>query len=273
MRLFAGLSAIALLLVATLSAAAQGTAPPSAPIKPYKPVAIVLPKPMTDAGFEAMRKQLETAAEHKDRAALAKLVVAQGFFWERENGDSADKHKSGVDNLAATLSLDSKESAGWDMLANFAQDPTASPSPDHTGVICAPADPAFDGKALDDLIDATQTDPSDWGYPVSAGIAVRAAAQANAAVIDTLGLAFVRVLADTAATSPSFSHGVPSCLAIGPVKGFQPPAIFFEVASAIAFTSSGMLVKGASLTAPSLMPSQTLSGFQVPSRAAWTRLI
>ena len=204
MRLFAGLSAIALLLAATLSAAAQGTAPPSAPIKPYKPVAIVLPKPMTDAGFEAMRKQLETAAEHKDRAALAKLVVAQGFFWERENGDSADKRKSGVDNLAATLSLDSKESAGWDMLANFAQDPTASPSPDHAGVICAPADPAFDGKALDDLIDATQTDPSDWGYPVSAGIAVRAAAAPNAAVIDTLGLAFVRVLADTAATSPSF---------------------------------------------------------------------
>ena len=33
----------------------------------------------------------------------------------------------------------------------------------------------------------------------------------------------------SSATSPSFSHAEPSCLAIGPVKGFQPPAIFFSV--------------------------------------------
>ncbi len=34
-------------------------------------------------------------AGKKDRAALAKLVVAQGFFWDGEKGDQADKKKSG----------------------------------------------------------------------------------------------------------------------------------------------------------------------------------
>jgi hypothetical protein len=204
MRHIGFICAIALLAAATLPAMAQNAPPPLAPIKPYKPVAIVLPQPMSDAGLAAMRKQLGEAAQHKDRAALARLVVAQGFFWERENGDGADKLKPGVDNLAAALSLNSKDSAGWDMLTNFAEDPTASPSPEHKGVVCTPADPAFDGKALDDLIDATQTDPADWGYPVSAGIQVHAGAQANAPVIDTLGLAFVRVLPETVAASPSY---------------------------------------------------------------------
>ena len=69
---------------------------------------------MNDAGFEAFRKQLGEAAQKKDRAALAKLVVAQGFFWEAENGDKADKKKSGADNLAAALGLANKDSDGWE---------------------------------------------------------------------------------------------------------------------------------------------------------------
>ena len=44
------------------------------------------------------------------------------------------------------------------------------------------------------------------------------------------------------ATWPFFSQGEPSCLLIGPVKGLNPPLIFCSVASAIFFTSSGMLV-------------------------------
>ena len=98
-------------------------------MQPYKPVAIALPKPMADASFDALRKQIGEAAKRKDRAALARLVVAQGFFWERENRDGADKRKSGIDNLATALGLNNKDGAGWEILAGYAEDPTASPRP------------------------------------------------------------------------------------------------------------------------------------------------
>ncbi|MFZ0053281.1 MAG: hypothetical protein WAL09_00450 [Pseudolabrys sp.] len=94
---------------------------------PYKPVAISPPKAISEATFEAFRKQINEAAQRKDREALTKLVIGQGFFWLGEKGDRADKRKSGVDNLAAALGLNSKDGAGWDMLASFAEDPTGSP--------------------------------------------------------------------------------------------------------------------------------------------------
>jgi hypothetical protein len=77
--------------------------PPPAKPAPYKIVAIKPPQPINDARLEALRKQIGEAVQKKDRAALAKLVVAQGFFWERENGDRADKRKSGADNLGTGL--------------------------------------------------------------------------------------------------------------------------------------------------------------------------
>jgi hypothetical protein len=52
--------------------------------------------------FEAFRKQMNEAAQRKNRRALTKLVVGQGFFWLRENGDRAD-------NLAAALGLNNKD--------------------------------------------------------------------------------------------------------------------------------------------------------------------
>lgn len=55
--------------------------PPMAPIKPFKPVAETPPAPFNDPSFVAFRKTLGDVAERKDRAALAKLVVSQGFFW------------------------------------------------------------------------------------------------------------------------------------------------------------------------------------------------
>jgi hypothetical protein len=179
-------------------------APQAAPAKPYKPVAVTLPKPMADTGLEDLRKQIGAAAEKKDRAALAGLVVAKGFFWERENGDGADKTKSGVDNLSAALGLANKDGAGWDMLAGYAEEPTAAPSPQHKGAVCAPADPTFDGPAFDALLKATQTDVGEWGYPVSANIEVHATAQANAPVIDKLALAFVRVMPEASTNAPSY---------------------------------------------------------------------
>ena len=174
-------------------------APAAAPPKPYKPVAVTLPEPLKDASFEAFRKQLGDAAQKKDRAALTKLVVAQGFFWQAEDGDKADKKKSGIDNLAAAMGLSGKDAGGWDLLAGYAADPTAMPYPDKQGAVCAPADPAFDDKALEDVAKATQTDPSDWGYPLANGLELRASAQPNAAVVEKLGMHFLRVLPDEGA--------------------------------------------------------------------------
>ena len=222
----------AMLIAGLLPAAAQnqprGALQPAA-ARPYKPVVITPATPLTDAAFDAMRKQLGEVARRKDRAALARLVVAQGLFWRRENRDTADKRKSGVDNLAAALGLNNKDAVGWDMLAGYAGDSSAAPSTEHKGAFCAPADPAFNRKDFDELIKATQSDPSEWGYPVSAGIEVHAGPQANAPVIDTLGFAFVRVMPEPTPTSaayvrivtPSGRAGYVSVDAIAPVGNDQ----------------------------------------------------
>jgi len=192
-------------LAAVLPAPAQDqqNAPPP---RPYKVVPLTPPRPINDPSFDALRQQLTDIAERKDRAALAKLVVSLGFFWDRENGNAADKRKTGIDNLSAALGLANSDGTGWDLLATFASDPTASPSPNHKGIICAPADPDYDSKALDALIDASDTDPMDWGYPLAPGVEVREAGDSNAPVIDKLGLYFVRVLPDPVSASPSFIH-------------------------------------------------------------------
>jgi hypothetical protein len=187
------------------SAAAQKPAKqPAAPALPYKPVAIVPPKPMTDDSFEAMRKQLGETAQRKDRAAMARLVVAQGFFWDRENRNAADKRKSGLDNLSTALGLNNKVGAGWEILSGYAEDPTASPSPRHEGAMCAPAEPAYNGKEFDDLVKTTNTDATEWGYPLSPAIEAYASPQANAPVIEKLGLHFVRIMPETASDPPSY---------------------------------------------------------------------
>jgi hypothetical protein len=158
---------------------------------------------------------MNEAAQRKDRGGLAKLVVGQGFFWLRENGDRADKHKSGVENLAAALGLNNKDGAGWDMLASFADDPIGSPLPERKGALCAPADPSFDGKAFNDLMQATQTDADDWAYPVSNDVEVRAMPQASAAVVDKLAVAFVRVIPDDSSNIPTFLRVVTPAGKIG----------------------------------------------------------
>jgi hypothetical protein len=178
--------------------------PQSSKPGPYKPVAVKAPQALTDADLEALRKQLGEVAQRKDRAGLARLVVGQGFFWIGEKGDRADKRKPGIDNLAAALGLKNKDGAGWDMLASFADDPTGAPSPERKDAICAPADPAFDGKAFNDLLAATKTDAGDWGYPVSADVEVRATPQANAPIIEKLGAVFVRIVTEGASNVPSY---------------------------------------------------------------------
>jgi hypothetical protein len=171
---------------------APALAPKLAPPMPYKPVTIKLPVPVADPSFVAFRKQLGTIAEKKDRAALAKLV-APSFFFVNGEKDASDKKKPGIDNLAKALSLDGKEATGWATLREYAKEPTAEPDEDHKGVVCAPADPAFDENAAEALAKQTQTDPGDWGYPVKDGVEVRSAAKPDAPVTDKLGLYLVRV--------------------------------------------------------------------------------
>src|SRR5260370_24028694 len=90
---------------------AQQPAPP--PPAPYTALAVAPPKPSTDASLAAFRKQLVAIAEKKDRAALAKLVLAKDFFWLKEEGNAAGK-KSGIDALATALKLASKDGSGWE---------------------------------------------------------------------------------------------------------------------------------------------------------------
>jgi len=171
--------------------------PPMAAIKPYQAVAVTLPVPNTDPSFAAFRKQLGEVAQHKDRAALAKLVVPQGFFWMQDK-DVADKRKPGIANLASAIDLDSKDGSGWEGLSNYANDPTGQQLPDRPNVICAPAEPNLDPKAFEALVTSTHVDPPEWGYPAKDGVEVRSAAKPDAPVVEKLALTLVRVLPDSA---------------------------------------------------------------------------
>ena len=185
--------------------------PPPPPVKPYVPVAVTLPPLFNDSSFVAFRKSLGDIAQRKDRAALAKLIVANGFFWLQDK-DLADPAKSGIDNIAKAIDLDSKAGNGWETIAEAAVEPTAAEAPQNKGIFCAPAAPGFDPQAFATLLQSTETENSitDWGFPAENGVEVRAAAKPNAQVIDKLGLYLVRVLPDSApadtAGAPSFLH-------------------------------------------------------------------
>ncbi len=211
--LVAGLSVAAVMIVALTAApvvAQQGLKlpggglqpPPPPPIKPYQPVAVKPPTAYNDPGFVAFRKQLADVVAKKDRAALARMIVAQNFFWVQDH-DLADKRKAGIDNLAKAINLDAKDGSGWDVLNGYANEPTAAELPEQKGVLCAPAAPAIDAKAFQALGEATGTDPSEWGYPINDGVDVHAAAQSSSPVIEKLGMILIRVLPDSSQpTSP-----------------------------------------------------------------------
>jgi hypothetical protein len=183
-------------------------AQPAAPVRPYKAVMVTAPAPLSDPSFEAFRKTLADVAKRKDRVALGKLIVAQGFFWMQDK-DLADKRKPVIDNLAKAIGLDAKDGSGWDLLSGYAADPTGMPMPDRKGIICAPADPTFNVQELQAVGKATQTQPGDWAYPAKDGIEVRAAAKPDAPVVEKMGMHFVRVLPDSAppaGNAPPFEH-------------------------------------------------------------------
>jgi hypothetical protein len=151
---------------------------------------------VNDPTLDAFRKELVAVAERKDRAALARMVVAKGFFWERDDGQGADPKRSSIDNLAGAFNLEDNNSPGWDGLAQAASDPHAAADPQKKGVACAPVVPEVDGRAFEALSQQTKTDPSEWGFPYTAGVEVRAEPKADADVIERLGLALVRVTID-----------------------------------------------------------------------------
>ncbi|MGZ3409360.1 MAG: hypothetical protein ACXWJW_16380 [Xanthobacteraceae bacterium] len=179
----------------------QGLAPPKA----YKPLAVRPPKPVEDPTFEQFRKQLADVVNRKDRAALQKMVVAQGFFWEAETGDKASKRKSSFENFATAVGLNDKSGSGWDIIATAAGEPSLEPADGRKGVQCGPANPQIDEKAFEDLIKATATDAEEWGFPHAAGLEMRAAPKPDAPVIEKLGVHLVRVLPDddSAGAQPS----------------------------------------------------------------------
>jgi hypothetical protein len=173
-----------------------------APAKPYKAITVSVPAPPNDPSFEAFRKQLGEVAEKKDRAGLAKLVVAKDFFWETDSGDKADKKKSPIDNLAAAIGgFAGKDAGGWDMLMAAAAEPTMEPFGDKKSVMCSPASPQFDEQAFEAVTKDAGTDLDEWAFPAANGVDVRAAAQPNAAVVEKLGMNLVRTLPDEPTTS------------------------------------------------------------------------
>jgi hypothetical protein len=201
------ISAVLLAIASIAPAAAQMSSDVTTPdlAKPYRQVTISAPAKVSDPAFAAFRGRLGDIAKRKDRAALAKLVVSKGFFWDREGADAADKAKAGIDNLSAALGLQNKDAAGWDMLAGYSEDPTGSPSPDHPGATCAPADPGFNGKDMEAMLEQTGSDIAEWGYPVADGVEVRDKPDPKAPVTQKLGLYFVRVAPDAGGDSASGS--------------------------------------------------------------------
>jgi hypothetical protein len=126
---------------------------------------------------------------------------------------------TGIEALATALSLAAKDGSGWETLGEFAADDTAAPYPDRPNTVCSPAGPQFDVAALEKLAETTKTDLGDWGFTAAEGVEVRASAAANAPVIETLGMAFVRVMPDTA---PNASQDFMRVVAPSGKVGFVP---------------------------------------------------
>jgi hypothetical protein len=179
----------------------QQPAPAPAPPGPYKVVEVKPPPALNDPGLDALRQRIAEIAGRKDRAALARLIAAKGFFWDTEDGDKTDKRKPAIDSLARALGLAAQDGSGWEVLASLAADSTASPDPNHPGAVCSPADLVFDQNEAGALVDATKTDPSEWGFPIDAGAEVRAEPKPDAAVVERLGMHLIRVLYDETVSS------------------------------------------------------------------------
>ena len=207
----------------------QQQQPAPAPPAPYTALKVSPPQPSADAALAAFRKELVAIARKKDRAALARLVLAKDFFWMKEEGNAAGK-KSGIDALATALNLAAKDGSGWDMLAELATDESAQAYPDRPNTVCSPAGPDYKPEDLEKLVNDTKTEVGDWGFTSAENIEVHASAQANSPVIEKLGMIFIRVMPDTAPNAsqdmmrivtPSGKVGFVAAEAINPLGSDQ----------------------------------------------------
>jgi hypothetical protein len=209
----------------------QQASPPQAAPKAYKPVPVTLPKAVNDPTFDAFRQQLAGIAQKKDRAALGQ-VVAQNFFWIPEDQDVADKRRPAIENLAKAIGLDGRDPPGWETLAGYAGENTADPinDPQRQGVICAPGEPKIEDTAFDELVTATQTDPSEWGYPANDGIEVRSGPEQAASVIEKLGLHLVRAYPDDSPAGAAHGEALRIVTPSGKL-GFVPTDLLLPLAT------------------------------------------
>jgi hypothetical protein len=205
------LPSLAAALAASLLFGASGSTgaqtPPSAlqlptlaaPPKPYNKVSVTMPAPISDPALDALRQQIADVAQRKDRAALGPLIVSAGFFWERESGNGADEKKSGLDNFAAAVGLDAEDGSGWDVVGDYAAEPSAGAVGDRRDLACAPALPDFNGEELLEAVKATETDLAEWGFPLKDGIEARETAKPDSKVMEKLGMHFVRAMPELTA--------------------------------------------------------------------------
>ena len=242
----AAVAAMVTILLPSMAAAQAQKSPPapqSAPPKPYKPLAVTLPAPVNDPSFDAFRKEVVGVAQRKDRAALSRMVVAKGFFWEREDGKRAPK-KSSIDILAQALNLAAKDGSGWEALAGFGAEPTAAPLPERKDVLCAPANPEYDERGLEELAQTTDTDPLEWGYPLRPDVDVRETPSATAPSIEKLGMHFVRVLDDDAQSTANTAGEWLRVVAPSGKVGFVPADALTSPAGAqLCFVKDGNVWK------------------------------
>jgi hypothetical protein len=154
--------------------------------------------------------------------------VSQGFFWEGETGDKASKRKTSFENFATAIGLNEPDGTGWEIIAGAAADPTLEKMEERKGVMCGPATPQIDDAAFENLIKTTATDAEEWGFPNAKGVEVRATAEPNAPVIETLGLHLVRVLSDET-TSGSQSTTALRVVAPSGKVGYVPMASLLPV--------------------------------------------
>ena len=187
---------LALTAIAALIVTAQAEPVLLPPVRPYPAVAVAPPEPFADADFEAFRRELAAVARSRVHAGLARLMAAQGFFWERDFRREFRSHRPAVDNLAEAVRLEHGTGDGWETLAAFATEGSAAPLPAHPGVICAPREPRFEGADLDRLILQTGIEAIAWAYPRKTGTALREAPQLMARVRETLQQNFARLIAD-----------------------------------------------------------------------------
>jgi hypothetical protein len=180
--------------IAATPAFAQGGARPSPDAKPFDTVNVKLASQPGDPSFAAFRQNLGAVAKGRVFETLARNVVSHGFFWDRDFANDFDPKRTGAENLATAIRLEQGSGAGWQMLADFAAEPTASAIPTAPGVLCAPGRPLFEQDDFDRLVDATRSSPTEWVYPHTAGVELRAAPRPASSPVETLGTYFVRVI-------------------------------------------------------------------------------